>query len=125
MSKYQRLSRSLAECPECHGPMTHGSQRCSDCRQRRRIEAVVDATPTDAELELVDDIARAARERESRLAVCFLCGERRPLVADHRVCDDCHAANGRCGRCGFVRPDIRQTPPLELRTRRRTAPAPL
>jgi hypothetical protein len=50
---------------------------------------------------------------ESRQRVCFCCGERRLLVPEryegqgwHRVCDECHAVNGPCGRCGYRRESL-------------------
>jgi hypothetical protein len=46
---------------------------------------------------------------ERVVGVCFVCGLESELVAGHRCCDKCHAAQGRCGRCWFVR-EIPQRP---------------
>lgn len=53
-------------------------------------------------------------DREQVFArVCIICGsvpcvgETKPGRGRHRVCEDHHAVNGRCQRCGFERPEHR------------------
>lgn len=85
------------------------SQVCRDCGQSFAYDPDADRCESCVARALGEPVGTSLAgwppESPDSRPVCFSCGERRPLVEGHRVCERCHGSHGVCGRCGYMQPD--------------------